>query len=1691
MFTLTSLLILGGLLLAFLFGILVIRGRSYLFDRPGFGWVFFTLLCALGVFAAFTVKRYIFPGNPAIFKNTDYHVLEHKGIRGTSPFYLANEKSPEQALWDDKGGEVRIDAGSIYIKNYCEPFFLEEKGARSKEHIGNQFVLVNKTVQANVNTEGLTIIQQKGARQDTLYRLQIVPDGKKVLYISSSSGNQADTSAFNRIINRAYPLPDIISKSARFLFDEQLQALLEGSMLVRERIPIINPWGGEREKDNESPLLLIPGRNLYSASQIQINGSPVVHKDFTASYEGETLLYSGAGRSKTDVYSLAKGEKEGTLELRYVLPKMQKLRPDGGRLFLSSSIESILEDSKDGGYYFGLFDSESNLNHINGELRYVGGTSREAMTFQVFDVQSPNPMERIQVEADTEFVLEARNASHTQWIFDIKDMRAGNTLQYFHIYLFILLFIFLVGLRILINSLNRDDKKNLTFIEMALYVLVLCLCTVRLVLAWRASTFIPIENISAAVFHKMTDGYDVWLKTVIISCLFPVGCLIVSIIGKKEWSIPQNDRFDWWVFLGLTGVALLCLVINGLLHISFLTRVLNIPVPVLSYLLADWLVARGDGKYRKPVRLLMPIVIGICLFLQDAGFIIIFMVFLLLLHGVIGPLVQRNDGSRSKWIPLGVSLLSCLALFLVLKFEGTLIIKAFDMAPAAVSKAHIKYRAQIQMLPEDQHVDRLIEQYDFQSSDLTYIMRSAHNQWFINQYLKAGEENHQYFTLQPHSNQGSTYTTQTTDLVITRYVMAEHGKWLVFLFMILFLECILICCFESALEHPKNRLGVSALVLMFSLALMVFLSATNRVVFIGQDFPLISIQSFVALLFPITLMFLAVHSVVGGADDSDNNPSIKLFVTMELVGFFFLCYLFLPPLGKNQNENQFNVSELVQGISEKVSILDRRLMAYQDDKPLVRRQQMDEMWKDFLESGYARPYEEAMADDSKDNHFYRSLLDYFSTRQTVKNNPEELLHLRKRNGYWHLAVNKSHFSIPSPLGELREWSGSLLAAKTQNYFTLTRMDRSGKQRLTKDRDYNANILPSSISRQLVNVRIAQFDSSWTHGNEEPLLLISANQAVGSKQFFHIESADESIRGSSSEHQLATRLKKGELLIVNTLDRHQDELPVLSWRFGEDNENYLAKNIWINGKQQLFYPLGKESMWSYQFANTVRHVLSASDEYRDSSLRVSIDFDLHKDVYQLAKTQVTSLSRGRAPVGFSAVALDGNGRIRLLLDYTKARDIDPNNIRSYNKLVSDIYKDGDNRTELEIFGNKALQIIPSGPGSTFKPIAYTSITSQEKIDWKSLDVLGKYMNTDGAVEKTEHNVNYYKYYGGLDLYSQGEGCLAIAGGPGSLLHNNYLTHSNNLYHSAIILLGMQPKGSVEKVFKYGEDKPIAFPLMSYKGKTVSFNPEVWFANSELNVETGIMNSGLLNNFHLRGDFVREKERYSNYYGESPIFSYLYTHSKSHKIWSYSATGSLNTFDRKLEPRIRTGFNQMLTGAYPLEVTPLQMAIMGIRLATLNREEHLTTLDDNCQSAPAHTFFETPGWNENEYLNFYKEQVLSQLSKVTTIGTASALHKLTGELSSQGYYLYAKTGTLNIDNTRGSGRDRMKHLLVIISNKDLSSAKDIQELKSARYYVLYMSYYGVDSSRFSNAYYEKYIRAVVDSELFKTYMKEDNK
>lgn len=1815
-------------------------------------WIFLGWLCLSGLFSMCTVKRYMYPSEK-IFSNSDYHILEHRGFRVKSPFDLVNGSAMEEALWDTKSGHISLAADTIKISNYNEPFYVSTKDKRKA-----YYILANRALDFDASG-GFCI--EDGDR--TLVKLTVEPYGNgkdSCRYVI----NDTYESNFKKVIRQGYPLCDILAATPGYVFTEELYQLLQGSLLVREKIEIeYYRYGTEKRypKLKGIDLVLVPGYAwYYENSHITANSKRV---DAVSEFKcpAGKFFYSGSGRTKTDVYELK--NTESGVELRYALPKMQPFSKDKDNVFLTSSVASIIDDPGEGGYYYNIFDLEENRYHINADMKYKAGAPTDAFAVEVMDMYSANPSEKkgkeIEVSNENRKEFELSTLSDDlSWIFAVRNLRETNAVTWNYIFRILFVFILLVFVRIGLDYYL--ETRSLSYIELSIYLLLLCLATIRLILSWRASTFVPIEDITGPVFAKMRSGTDGWTWFI---WLYPAVLTIWSCAKNSSWVGNKLNGFCDYVndkekklttfssgnkFLdfccGPNGrivtfflMSLVLCWISG--HIvSKLERFMNIPIPLILYTLFDlWVVykAESDARNYNKLRLLLGLFLAGYLFVADAGFIVVFAVYLILLHGIIYPLTNGIAFLNRYWQKVALSFASVIVIFLLLKFEGAIMIALFDsikwlswviwialVLGAAVllwfslgerikasqpkvrwsiylagtfvimilfiltgkvgteisdivnGKAHMKWRAEVQKLDTDQTIDELMLKCDFNSSDITYIMRSAHNQWFINQYVNDGKNLKQYFQLQPHSNQGSPYPTQTTDLAVTRYVTAEHGHLPAFLILSLFLLLIAIYCFEirfSDEDGEQDRVMVGPLVLLFTLALLVYLSATNRIVFIGQDFPFVSIQSKVAIVFPVLLMLMSTFPIINDrmnnetGGDNTKMVSQKRWIPALLLVLYILVKL-INPLGAQQSDTQFDVSSIISDISAKVDIIDTDLERYQRLNGL-NGGAMGDVWESFKESQeYSKNFHTMSAIDSDSTKFFASLLKYFDTEQKDKDDPEALLHMRKRGGYWHLTVNKKHYFVPSKKAAVESWKGNVFAAKSRRDFIFTNVKNGTDNLIDSEASYVANIIPSKYRDKVANVRLIKFDESWIP-EKEPLILVTSRQAQASRQFYYIESAVGSIKGSPSYNQVATRILKGDALVLNVLDENREVDEVVTWKYGMENDNYLAKNIWLNGRNKLFYPLGKEFIWSYQFANMVSSVYGNDDRYRDSSIRLSLDYELYeqfadsvsrsnkrhnryltqgqiRDLEKFAEepfairknspfyydrasetvkysasasdriknilkqinkdikkqSLAESVARPTAKIitdavykaigrqyEFTAVVIDGDGKIRLMFDHGKTRLLDPNNVSHFNKYLSELYKSGDNASERDVFGNRALQILPSGPGSSFKPILYTAVTSHQKIAWESLDVRPDYNEAARSAVASDSGNDMYDYYGGVSVNMIGEGPLSIDSGLGAgLAHDNYLVKSDNLYHSVVTLLGMQKPGEQLDIMKPAGNDKYAFPVFTYNNCRMSFDPEKWYYNGNFDVTKGILNAGLNANFHLMELMASHDKKFTNYFGGGQMDS-LFRKAGNFRGWVFAETGSQNVPDRALSPHLRNGFNQMFLGAYPLQVSPLQMGTMAMRLATLNGAPAITTLLDDDVEQP-YEFFSHYGWNsDRDYFDFYKRQVLAQLRKVPTKeGTARGMRSAVNRWESAGYYVYAKTGTLN-DGRDGHSKDsRMKHLLVIISDTELENVSSPEALKNVKYYAMYMSCLGIDKSSFNTSIYVPMINAVLESELFKEYM-----
>lgn len=1885
----------------------------------------YILLFAVMAFAAVsTMKSYIYPTDESVYKNVDYHVLSHKGYEVGEDFYLASgytSKSdgyPAKSLWDGKEGEVVLDRtdSCFRITEFVEPFYVRKdtknpKWKFWKDDVSRVYKLVNRVIDADVsNGFALTL------DEDTLYKMKIaLDDDEKFMYISTvyKNGNASitDTSTFRKTITQGYPLLDIIAKSPRIEVTDQLENWFDGALLVRTEIPMDGNVPAEFDIDNPTTLCLMPGLSFYMNEELRINGESydfsqefnIPFKDYV--YDDKVTFFSGIGNKKSEEFRLSY-LPEKRMRLEFLKPDMKQITDTLGRVFINSSIEDVAKESLSGGYLYNKFKEEKNHNHINAHFMYAVGDARSELSINIVDLNSKESEDSIKVyKCDKEFLLSTRDktAESISWIFEVTNLRDTNDLTANKITWFIIIMLAMVTVRILSDSLLGRNTLSLT--ELAIYVIMLSLCVVRLILGWRASTFIPVEDITLPMYLKMREsifewvtwlaallplavaiGVELWklcegnvtgfkafwerfsakpwnsvfvLVSVVAMCialhnfipLLAVLCFVVwkiceSKVALTQISIQKIFSKPLIIFLIFLAILVMCF---GLRYVSSLNRLCNISFPIIAYFMFEiWINKLKENSIAGTTlcRILAFFILFGYLFKADAGFTIIFLAYMiihyLVLEGLFKNASNRKLRGIRKYAGHIVSILSVIALFFILYYEGAIMIFVFDHASVVMSitlgiviavvaymlyskrvwvnykkwlntvsrvitsvllvaafvmclldalklfptitpllneKAHMRYRAEIQRLSGDQKIDDLIMECEFESDDIEYIMRSAHNQWFINQYIRAGkkmEENDEYFHIQPHSNQGATFTTQTTDLVVTRYLLAEHGERPVRYIMFMWMMLVLLFVLEFRMKERLNRMFLGSPVLIYIISMMVYLSATNRIVFVGQDFPLISLQSRVAILFPILLFALLlgrciyVRSKDSNKDSGDSAEYVLngfIFAAILIV-FTFGCMNGIEQKGKDQEEKQFDVSRLVSELSVKVDEINMRFDTFQADKERALRNKSVKVVWDLFVGEESNSYNNVYYDALEKNDFFASLLKYFEEKQTSKTDANQLLHLRRRSGKCYLALNKQHYFIPAIMREESRWSGDIYASRIDPEAMLF---ENGKKAISVDNNlsFDNNVFSSSIFNKVPDMPLMHFSKGWIPG-DDPLFLISSEQGHSFKAYFEIEADTLKIEGSQ-KNQIATAVLPGDVLSLYKKSSGSKKTQILlNGKMTNDGTPYIVRNMWLNGHKQLFFPLGKESMWTYHLGNMVSDVYSKEPLYKDSTLHLSLDYDLHKSLYASVSKQVkermsapksvavmdvlaefnamsytqqrnehndfyynesknvivlnsngkttsaqrkvvellnSELKKNRynenplsvsivrvmqTQFDFTAVAIDGDGQIRALFDYSRKRHLDPNNAIHLNKVISDLYRDGSNADERDIFGSKALQYIPSGPGSAFKPIAYTAITSQRRLAWETINVQQTGQSEAYSdIDLTESGTRPYEWYGGFHLKKGEE--LNIAGN--CVAHSGYLVWSNNLHHSVIIMLGMQESGSATDIlrdYNSGIRKKEAFPVFTYQGGYKCFDPEVWYNEKSLVKDNDMLTDGLYDNYHISASAPHLSKSYTRLFGNNKLMSDLFEKGGSSRGWVFPERASLNNADRR-EKSLR-GFNQALLGADPLLMTPLQMAINTSRLASLNSSENIVSLIDG-ETVGEYDFFKVgDGWSQADYLRFMKENVWKQLRQVPKQGTASELNSLVREMErgdyGKPYYLYCKTGTLE-DSRAGSKKttDRVKHLLVIITDRPLENVANVESLKDVRYYALYLSYFGIEDSernRFNTINFKPYIVDVLNSNSFKNYM-----
>lgn len=917
-----------------------------------------------------------------------------------------------------------------------------------------------------------------------------------------------------------------------------------------------------------------------------------------------------------------------------------------------------------------------------------------------------------------------------------------------------------------------------------------------------------------------------------------------------------------------------------------------------------------------------------------------------------------------------------------------------------------------------------------------------------------GEGGHGYFKLHPHSKVGALWNAQLTDISLVRYVVAEHSK---------ILPLLLIGCFFflllAGLRMPTRHWGTRSILvqiplLLFIQSLLIWMANTQRFIFLGQDFPMVSINSRLTLIYYFVLTFIwlcvaiyektTLYQLYENGYRLQNERSKRDMFQISLL--LIICFIFCFHVPQNRIE-KFNVSDLfVMMQQDDLKRLNTDFKAFQDSlgKKNDLRRDMSALITAFDKQYNGESY------FKKD--FGKQLWRNYVQLGCKDNSPQAVMHVHytKVGGDKYLIVDVLNKSYNKELPRRNEssWRGDIISVSEDNIYGLNKI----------------------VANSFVAYRLP---SDWLY-EEKDKVLISSDKAF-------IVGEDTSPIDMSIGINSVAVLQEGDHILVNGVV--QDISAIKGYK------TYFARNVLVNGQRTFVYPFGDYFYWIRNFAVEMKE--QKSDEfYKNKMLNKDIEITLSSEllgkVYPYLKK--TGLS------GCGVIAADGNGGITLMADYKREFQLDPNDVLRIEKLRDSLYMSGDRGSEIErnYFSNLNLIYLKDGPGSTQKPVIWTAVASSVDLPWKNISIA----NYKESIPSAHGNFIIEKFNGIPFLKKHPLRTLISDENYGKGVNlSDYMMKSSNVYNATMIYIGSFPLRQLQDdrflkiahehdgISLFNHVKPTivgdkfqeVFPVL--RG-----NNGIWMSlNSPIQkeyIEQSVLHLQLKDFFGLGADIYDKNAEYG---GSISLASDLLSRTRLSNGYAYAEYSYLNAIERS-KMLMENGIRSTAIGAQKVwEVTPFKMAEMFGRLVSLDKSYTLTLSEEIAKGHEAEIC--------NSFTNGYNEARPLQLGGMNRVisrdGTArgmlSSLHveQMSDRSVRYGkYYLYAKTGTINSDSRNHLDRHRLG---VVITNQDMTKTP-VDELDKVKFYVVYFTF---DQTGYSKTY-AAILKEIMESETFKRYM-----
>lgn len=924
------------------------------------------------------------------------------------------------------------------------------------------------------------------------------------------------------------------------------------------------------------------------------------------------------------------------------------------------------------------------------------------------------------------------------------------------------------------------------------------------------------------------------------------------------------------------------------------------------------------------------------------------------------------------------------------------------------------------------------------------------NDYILSVYNREVNDDASHFVIQPHSRIGAMYGAQASDILLARFVHAEHSRWLPLGLICLFALMLVLAVMVPMRSAVSKMLLVQIPMLLFLHSLFVWLANMRLFIFLGQDFPLLSFHSKLTILYfflltAVWFVLLVRENIISGKKLELTNKyrSGSMFCMLGcLLIIIFIYGIKVYNVTQKPVPEKYSLKHLLEDLDKDIDKLNAKFIESQTSNNVqIDLRNVTDIVRNFNDNNKVE-IQNLLGGET--NFAYR-MWNKFVTEESKSNSGSSLIHVRRikiPNGTKKVLkfdVRTNYFDKQLPVYDKYNWTGNIVTQDTNQVETTTR------------------IKP--------DVQVATLKKGWsTFAGDKYLRKTTVNQSV------------------------ITNTKQKRDRFISQMDNYTSCFIVHD---GDKNitvdnieRNYIARNLVINSKRTFFYPLKDKFFWAYTLAE---ELMRNKDRQRDTTdIELTLDKRLQVSLYDAVKYNIGSNNKY-----FSVIVADGDGNIKAMVDYEKGFELDPNDTRTIAKLNDELYLDYDQKISDAYFGEKNLLRIPGGPGSTQKPMVWTAVASQINFNWKDLKIYGWASDPNYTGPESVGGKYSIRVFGGCRMFIDDAETTFTA--PKSPDENRgkgvdlkkYMSHSSNYYNALMLYLGMHKtvnvlhkNDSLTNAFAKlgGESKndPNKFPLLKMGEHNDLFYLTGGICSSDEYGHSYVY-KGLNNMFNMDSKYKMESicGSYLNVQGEGFKSSYAYVQTS---LFGKSAMkqkiGTLGF--------AREALHQAAVGGQGMwEVTPLFMAQSFGRLVSLNKNYKLSI--NARQKGVEYEMFD----NLSEEFIAARDTFLLGMHEVFSAegATAKRMEEESKDASNQGFYFYGKTGTSNdVDDTNHRNLHRMG---IVITNRPIhadSVKTKAATLKDMKFYTLYITGY-------ENQYFElnkKIVKSVIESEVFKNYM-----